>query len=192
MLQASKGNVLSGFHLQSLELRQYELDYFMMVFEKLAQVSGLLAGFSSKLVTMEIARSSSALITLLFLTASSCAFGFNLLVILISTLACLWGPGKALLGDDGAHVHETVLLLERMQSTVVRFFILGLFSYFAASMLITWLLFDCVAAFVVTIFLGLTCSAVLRQIAMLRQMFIGQTGKIVTGYIKGNPSGGRS
>ncbi|CAD7950183.1 unnamed protein product [Amoebophrya sp. A120] len=188
MLQAGKGNVLTGFHLQSLELRQYELNYFMMVFDKLAQVAGLLAGFSSTLVTMDIARSTNPLIVLLFLTASSGAFGFNLLVILISTLTCLWGPGKALLGDDTEHVHATIAIMERLQSTVVRFFILGLFSYFAASMMITWLLFDFIAALTVSIFLGLTCSAVLRQIALLRKIFVGQSGKIVTGYIRGNPT----
>merc|ERR1719171_1796612 len=34
-----------------------------------------------------------------FLIFTGSAFGMNLLVILIATLACLWGPGNALLRD---------------------------------------------------------------------------------------------
>lgn len=186
MIQANKGKVLTDFHLQSLEIRKLELQYFILVLEKLSSVAVLLAGFSSKIIAMEVSRNSNPVIITAFLASSGCAFGFNLLVILIATLCSLWAPGKALLGDDGRHVHEAIAILDKSTQTAVRFFLFGLFSYFVASIMVTWLLFDPLSAMIVTIFLSLTCMGVLRQITKLRQCFVG--GKITTGYLHGNPT----
>merc|ERR1719380_278770 len=31
---------------------------------------------------------------------------------LIATLCCLWGPGKALRGDEPSHLHDSIEILE--------------------------------------------------------------------------------
>eukprot|EP00452_MALV-II_sp_L67-6_P000088 gene88-143_t len=131
MLQANKGKVLTGFHQTSLEIRQCELKYFTTVFEQLSGASSMLAGFASSILMLEVPRRDSAVLQTVFLVSGGCAFGFNLLVILISTLCCLWGPGRALFGNDGSHaVAEAIEVLAGAQQTAMRFFLLGLLSYF--------------------------------------------------------------
>merc|ERR550534_2526691 len=61
-----------------------------------------------------------------FLTFTGCAFGMNLL---------------ALQGNDGAHLHDAIDVLEKQQQLAMRFFVMGLFSYFISSIMVTWLFF---------------------------------------------------
>merc|ERR1719361_231865 len=70
-----------------------------------------------------------------FLIFTGCAFGMNLLVILIATLCCLWAPGKALRGQNSEDLSHAIGVLEGQQQTAMRFFIMGLFSYFISSMM---------------------------------------------------------
>merc|ERR1719356_1691009 len=77
-----------------------------------------------------------------FLIFTGSAFGMNLLVILISTLCCLWGPGKALRGNEPEHLHSAIAILEGYQQVAMRFFMMGLFCYFISSIMVTWLFFD--------------------------------------------------
>merc|ERR1719436_1938891 len=51
-------------------------------------------------MVMSVPRWESAEVVVAFLIFSGGAFGMNLIVILISTLCCLWAPGKALRGQD--------------------------------------------------------------------------------------------
>merc|ERR1719367_1624362 len=90
-----------------------------------------------------------------FLMFTGCAFGMNLLVILIATLCNVWGPGKALRGDDSIHLHDTIDILEGQQQMAMRFFVLGLFSYFISSIMVTWLFFDNLGALLATTLLTL-------------------------------------
>ena len=41
------------------------------------------------------------------------SFGINMLVVLVCTICRMWGPGKALRGQDGSSLEETCILLER-------------------------------------------------------------------------------
>jgi len=54
MIQANKGNVLTGFHRTSLEIRTMEMEYFVMVFENMSTLSGLLAGFASSAMMLSV------------------------------------------------------------------------------------------------------------------------------------------
>merc|ERR1719210_1687411 len=85
-----------------------------------------------------------------FLIFSGAAFGMNLLVILIATLCCLWGPGKALRGNEPEHLHDAITILEQKQQVAMRFFMMGLFSYFISSIMVTWLFFDNLGAILST------------------------------------------
>eukprot|EP00452_MALV-II_sp_L67-6_P000314 gene314-67_t len=177
MLQANKGKVLTGFHQTSLEIRQCELKYFTTVFEQLSGASSMLAGFASSILMLEVPRRDSAVLQTVFLVSGGCAFGFNLLVILISTLCCLWGPGRALFGNDGSHaVAEAIEVLAGAQQTAMRFFLLGLLSYFLASITLAWIFYDFFSCLLVTGFLSLFCFLLLRQISFIRRVFLADTG----------------
>jgi len=54
MIQATKASVVTEFHLSSLEARSMELDYFLMVFDKLSSTASLLAGFASSALMVGI------------------------------------------------------------------------------------------------------------------------------------------
>ena len=54
MLQANKANVITGFHLKALDIRNAELCYFLMVFDKMSSIAGFLGGFASSALAIQI------------------------------------------------------------------------------------------------------------------------------------------
>merc|ERR1719221_807781 len=98
-----------------------------------------------------------------FLIFTGSAFGMNLLVILIATLCNLWAPGKALRGSDDYHLHEAIDILEKRQQMAMRFFVMGLFSYFISSIMVTWLFYDHFGAVLTTVFLTIFLFLLVRQ-----------------------------
>merc|ERR1719473_534461 len=186
MIQANKGNVLTGFHRQSLEIRAMELQYFTMVFEKMSTVSSLLAGFASSAMMLSVPRWENPWVVVAFLVFTGSALGLHLMVILIATLCCLWGPGKALRGDDGSHMHEAIGILEGVQQMAMRYFVLGLFCFFISSVMVSWLFFDRFGAALTTIFMMVFLFMLVRQSLVIRRAFI-TTQPFTTGYIRGDP-----
>jgi len=186
MIQANKGNVLANFHKESLGIRWKELEYFTMVFEKMSTVSGMLASFASSALMLSVPRWESPFMVCLFLIFTGGALGFHLLVILISTLCCLWGPGKALRGDDSSHVHDTINILEESQQTAMRFFVLGLLCYFVSSILVAWLFFDRIAAIITTGLLVSFLWLIGIQSVDVRRAYI-TSRPLVSGKLRGNP-----
>merc|ERR1719199_1424406 len=135
---------------------------------------------------LSVPRWENPWVVVAFLMFTGSAFGMNLLVILIATLCCLWGPGKALRGNDSVHLHETIEILERQQQIAMRFFVMGLFSYFISSIMVTWLLFDSLGALLTTALLTLFLFMLVRQSLVIRRAFI-TTQAFTTGYLRGNP-----
>ena len=86
MIQANKGNVLTEFHKASLDIRYKELEYFVGVFRRMADISSMLAGFASSAMILSVPRSENPWIVVAFLIFTGSAMGMNLLVILIATL----------------------------------------------------------------------------------------------------------
>lgn len=186
MIQANKGNVLANFHKSSLGIRWKELEYFTMVFEKMSAVSSMLASFASSALMLSVPRWESPFMVCLFLIFTGGALGFHLLVILISTLCCLWGPGKALRGDDSSHVHDTICILEESQQTAMRFFVLGLLCYFISSILVAWLFFDRIASIITTGLLVSFLWLISMQSLDVRRAYV-TSRPLVTGKLRGNP-----
>eukprot|EP00435_Cladocopium_sp_Y103_P036374 s1017_g9.t1 len=186
MLQANKGNVISRFHKTSLEIRNLELTYYLTVFNRLSSISSILAGFASSALTMTVPGWEDSFLVTSFLVFTSCAFGMNLLVILIATLCNLWGPGKALRGADQAHLHQAIEVLEQAQKEAMRFFVIGLFCYFISTILVVWLFFDKMGALMTTVILIFFCFLLVRQSLVIRRAFINNQG-FTTGLIHGNP-----
>jgi len=186
MIQANKGNILTGFHRTSLEIRYKELEYFTGVFDRMSSISSMLAGFASSAMMLSVPRWDNTWVVVAFLIFTGSAFGMNLLVILIATLCNLWGPGKALRGNDSVHLHDTIDILEKQQQMAMRFFVMGLFSYFISSIMVSWLFFDLTGAVLVTLILALFLFLLVRQSLVIRRAFI-TTQPFTTGYIRGNP-----
>merc|ERR1719168_465524 len=182
MIQANKGSVIINFHKTSLHIRYKELQYFLGVFNRMSGVSGLLAGFASSAMMLSVPRWENPWLVVAFLIFTGSAFGMNLLVILIATLCCLWGPGKALRGDDSFHLHETIEILERQQQIAMRFFVMGLFSYFISSIMVTWLFFDNLGAWLSTTLLTVALFMLVRQSLVIRRAFI-TSQPFSTGYM---------
>merc|ERR550537_374645 len=99
MIQANKATVVASFHQKTLEVRKMELDYYLMVFDKLSTISSLLAGFASSALMVGIPRRDNPYLVTLFLVSTACALGSHMLVVIISTMCTMWGPGKALRGE---------------------------------------------------------------------------------------------
>mmetsp|Transcript_130780 Transcript_130780/g.279749 ORF Transcript_130780/g.279749 Transcript_130780/m.279749 type:complete len:198 (+) Transcript_130780:134-727(+) len=186
MIQANKGSVISGFHKTSMNIRYKELKYFLGVFNRMSGISSMLAGFASSAMMLSVPRWENPWVVVAFLMFTGSAFGMNLLVILISTLCCLWGPGKALRGNDSFHLHDTIDILERQQQMAMRCFVLGLFSYFVSSIMVTWLFFDNIGALLSTTLLTLALFMLVRQSLVIRRAFI-TSQPFSTGYMRGNP-----
>merc|ERR550534_2503609 len=135
---------------------------------------------------LSVPRWENPWIVVAFLTFTGSALGLHLMVILIATLCCLWGPGRALRGDEAMHVHETIDILENVQQMAMRYFVLGLFCYFISSMMVTWLFFDVLGAVLTTGLLTLFQFLVIRQTLVIRRAFV-TTRSFTSGRIRGNP-----
>merc|ERR1719487_3187727 len=134
---------------------------------------------------LSVPRWENPWVVVAFLMFTGSAFGMNLLVILIATLCCLWGPGKALRGNDSVHLHDAIDILERQQQMAMRFFLMGLFSYFISSIMVTWLFFDHIGACLATALLVTFLFLLVRQSLVIRRMFI-TIQPFTKGYIRGN------
>merc|ERR1719221_2560951 len=120
---------------------------------------------------LSVPRWENPWVVVAFLVFTGSAFGMNLLVILIATLCCLWGPGKALRGNDTSHLDDAITILERQQQMAMRFFVLGLFSYFISSIMVTWLFFDRLGSLLATLLVSMFLFLLVRQSLVIRRAF---------------------
>lgn len=185
MIQATKAKVVTSFHLTSLNIRNFELEYFLMVFDKLSSISSLLAGFASSALMVGIPRKDDPVLVAVFLLTCASAFGSHLLVVIVSTMCIMWGPGKALRGEDATSMDWAIYILEQTQITTQRYFIFGLICYFVSSVIVVWLLFDLRGSIVITTIFGiiliwLSCKSQSIYMALCPH-------QVVSGRLKGNP-----
>lgn len=128
MLQATKAQVLTEFHLDSLSVRFMEVEYLLMVFNRLAAVAGILAGFASTGIlecglseaeeaaflpfSRSTTLSSFSISMSLYIFFCGSALGSLLVVLLITTLTTMWGPGRALRGKGQEAIHDAVAKMD--------------------------------------------------------------------------------
>merc|ERR1719215_1057125 len=134
---------------------------------------------------LSVPRWENAEVVVAFLIFSGSAFGMNLLVILIATLCCLWAPGKALRGQTSDDLTEAITVLEGQQQTAMQFFVLGLFSYFVSSIMVTWLFFDHLGALWATTLVTIFLFLLVRQSLVIRRAFLS-SAKFTSGHVLGN------
>merc|ERR1712187_714493 len=135
---------------------------------------------------LSVPRWENSEVVVAFLIFTGSAFGMNLLVIMIATLCNLWAPGKALRGNDSEDLTIAIQVLEKQQQTAMRFFIMGLFSYFISSIMVTWLFFDHMSAILSTCLLAVFLFVLVRQSLIIRRAFITNQ-PFSSSAIRGNP-----
>lgn len=97
MLQANKAQLLAQINLNTLDLRQSELKYWVSTFSKFGSLAALLSGFASRVMllnssTVSISSNQSSQIKvdtlphLLYILFTSSAFGSNLFLLTICTM----------------------------------------------------------------------------------------------------------
>merc|ERR1719217_1444295 len=151
MIQATKAKVVTGFHLSALNVRNFELEYFLLVFDKLSSISSFLAGFASSALMVGIPRKDNPILVAIFLLTTASAFGAHLLVVIVATMCIMWGPGKALRGEDATSMDWAIYILEQTQIKCQNFFIFGLVCYFVSSIVVVWLLFDMRGSIIISV-----------------------------------------
>merc|ERR1719491_2250814 len=115
-------SVVTSFHKHALDVRKLELDYYLMVFDKLSTISSLLAGFASTALMVGIPRKDNPYLVTLFLLSTGSALGSHLLVVVVTTMCTMWGPGHALRGKDAGYVDNAVFILDTTRDSMERFF----------------------------------------------------------------------
>eukprot|EP00920_Eleutheroschizon_duboscqi_P040993 GHVT01098035.1.p1 GENE.GHVT01098035.1~~GHVT01098035.1.p1 ORF type:complete len:310 (-),score=61.42 GHVT01098035.1:718-1647(-) len=159
MLQANKARVLTSFHEGSVALRYREVEYFLMLFNRLAAIAALLAGFAAS----NIARgpgdppfSSSNGIPFVLCQAATCAaFSLMLLVLALCLLATLWGPGQALRGGGYDAINKAATTMESCANQALMYFGAGVALYLFATMLLSFSLFSgtaCLLSFMILLY----------------------------------------
>mmetsp|Transcript_159459 Transcript_159459/g.487948 ORF Transcript_159459/g.487948 Transcript_159459/m.487948 type:complete len:213 (-) Transcript_159459:97-735(-) len=184
MLQANKAKLVAGFHQQTLEVRKMELDYYLMVFDKLSSISSLLAGFASSALMIGIPRRDSPYLVTMFLLSTGSALGSHLLVVIVTTMCIMWGPGHALRGEDASFVDNAVYILDTAKRSMEKFFMFGLVCYFTSSILVVWLLFDFQGSVTVSIIFGVL---LIWLFCKSRKIYtVLQPDKYVSGHVNFN------
>jgi len=184
MLQANKATVVTGFHKDTLEVRKMELDYYLMVFDKLSSISSLLAGFASSALMVGIPRRDNPYLVTLFLLSTGSALGAHLLVVIVTTMCIMWGPGHALRGEDASYVDNAVFILDTTKTSMEKFFIFGLICYFTSSILVVWLLFDPMGSVTVSvIFFIILAWLYCKSVRIAKNLL---PPKFVSGHVKFN------
>lgn len=184
MIQANKATVITDFYQQSLEVRQMELDYYLMVFDKLSTISALLGGFSSSSLMIGIPRNDNPYLVTCFFLSTGSSLGSMLLVVIVTTMCIMWGPGYALRGEDASYVDNAVYILDNIKSQMEGFFIFGMICYFVSSVLVVWLLFDSVGRIVVTSIFGVILVWLFVKSIRIYMHLV--PAKIVSGHVKFN------
>lgn len=150
MLQANKATLLTQFNLDTLDIRQQEMDYWMDIYDKLAALAGMCAGFASGLVAGGLDDNFNIFLFFFKVIAGVC-LGLNLTVLMTATLCTMWGPGKTLRGQGHEAVDNAIAFLESLHYQLEFYFSIGLICFCLCCGLSVFTSFNFIGAFVINI-----------------------------------------
>ncbi|PFH36386.1 hypothetical protein BESB_045780 [Besnoitia besnoiti] len=149
MLQANKASVLTGFHVGSMKVQYMEVEYLIMVLNKITSLASLLSGFAASAFLQSTGlQHEGSWLKVVYVLCTSSALGFMLLVLLICTLCTMWGPGLALRGPEDSSLTKAVDIMNSSVRSTFRIFSVGLASYLFSSILSMSLLQPTLSCFV--------------------------------------------
>lgn len=145
MLTLYKNEAVTKVAKQQVEIRQKEMDWYTSNFGTIISQAAMLAGFAfSQLMTpMPTKHAPSVSTQFSYLTLTSVAIGFELVVIICCTYLVVWGPGLALRGQAGSSdLHAAISVMRDFQQPFFFFFIVGWVAYFVSSMFQLWIYYE--------------------------------------------------
>ena len=106
MLTADKNATLTQFQIQTLQIREKELNYFVSLYNGISGIAAMLAGFGFSSLKMDFPKNTSTLVQILYLSFTASAIGLELCAILNAATCSVFGPGKFLRGRGGIESAE--------------------------------------------------------------------------------------
>ena len=136
MLTADKNATLTEFQIQTLQIREKELNYFVGLYKSISGIAAMLAGFGFSSLKMEFPPKTSIVFEILYLSFTASAIGLELCAILNSATCSVFGPGKFLRGKGGlAAAEQVVAVLEDKMDITIGYFMSGLMCIVISSSL---------------------------------------------------------
>ena len=136
MLTADKNATLTDFQIQTLQIREKELNYFVGLYNSISGIAAMLAGFGFSSLRMEFPKNTSIVFEMLYLAFTACAIGLELCAILNAATCSVFGPGKFLRGKGGiAAAEQVVAVLEDKMDITIGYFMAGLICIVISSSL---------------------------------------------------------
>ena len=109
MLTANKNATLTDFQIQTLQIREKELNYFVGFYNSISGIAAMLAGFGFSSLRMEFPPHTTVVLQILYLAFTAGAIGLELCAILNAATCSVFGPGKFLRGKGGLVAAEQVV-----------------------------------------------------------------------------------
>ena len=127
MLTADKNATMTEFQIQTLQIREKELNYFVSLYNSISGIAAMIAGFGFSSLRMDFPAHTSVVFEILYLSFTAAAIGLELCAILNSATCSVFGPGKFLRGKGGiAAAEQVVAVLEDKIDITLGYFMAGL------------------------------------------------------------------
>ena len=186
MLTADKNATLTEFQIQTLQIREKELNYFVGMYNGVAGIASMLAGFGFSSLSMSFPEKTSVIMQILYLSFTAAAIGFELCAIINASTCSVFGPGKFLRGKGGVKAAEDVVkVLEDKSEITLWYFYVGLYCIVVSSAFKAFILYYFLNAVLVTLGLvGMTFLLFKAATRIFGNMYVKKeeaiTGKIAT------------
>ena len=163
MLTADKNATLTDFQIQTLQIREKELNYFVGLYNSISGIAAMLAGFGFSSLRMTFPDNTLVVVQILYLCFTCAAIGLELCAILNSATCSVFGPGRFLRGRGGLQAAETaVQILEEKSEMTISYFLAGLYFIVISSSLKAFIQYSFFNGFIVTVGLvGMTYVLIL-------------------------------
>ncbi len=91
MLSADKNVTLTEFQIQTLQIREKELNYFVSLYNSISGIAAMLAGFGFTSLKMQFPENTSIVIEIIYLAITASAVGLELCAILNAACCSVFG-----------------------------------------------------------------------------------------------------
>lgn len=155
MLRLLKNDVVTNVAKSQALIKKLEMDWYIRNYGTLSGTSSMLAGFAFGQVAKNIPYEKNWGLAMAYIITSVSGLGIHLLIVLITTLCFLWGPGLALRGDQGGFsVDRAVRGLRQSQKHVYVLFVIGTLIFLVSYILQILLFAHAFIAFFFTVLVG--------------------------------------
>ena len=145
---------MTEFHIQTLQVREKELDFFVKFYNSISSIGAFLAGFAFSALKTSLPKEADPIVTVIFLGLTSASIGFQLCAIMNSCACSVFGPGLFLRGPEGMRSAEKAIdVLQRKSDQTLKFFILGVACTILSCLIKSFLLYNPFEAIVVSLIL---------------------------------------